>query len=144
MSEKTKLGLDYSGFPDIESSISPPMARAITIPVTGVEGIAIYVAASAFCELADYTQALLVEIAGRLTLVSPDEAAVDTLLQAIADIGTQDVYSDAWEYENRVGAMEGLCRRAALLAAGEEVPEQDIQDIWDSAHDDDEDGGDEG
>jgi len=42
------MTLDKNHLNQVEYNISPPLAVAITIPVTGREGIAIYVAQSAF------------------------------------------------------------------------------------------------
>jgi hypothetical protein len=43
------------------------------------------------------------------------------LLAALGDLGTQDLYTDANEYENRVGAMQELCNMAAQMAQGKTV-----------------------
>ena len=61
------MKLDKSNLNRVERNISPPMALAITLPIN--DGIAIYVAASHFCEKAT-TAEQLKDVARRLTLHS--------------------------------------------------------------------------
>lgn len=43
------------------------------------------------------------------------------LLEAIAELGSRDLYTDAKEYECRVGAMRDLCRMAGEAAKGKTI-----------------------
>lgn len=56
---------------------------------------------------------------GSLAVICPNcdwkERAI-ALLKALGDLGTQDVYTDAYEYGNRAGAVHSLCVMAGLMA----------------------------
>lgn len=49
------------------------------------------------------------------------DAITKRLLTEIAELGTQDLYTDAGEYQNRAGAMHELCALAGRAARGEEL-----------------------
>ena len=70
------MRLDKSNLNRVERNISPPMALAITLPITDAAaklpqdfGVVIYVAASSFCEK-KATAEQLKDVARRLTLQS--------------------------------------------------------------------------
>ena len=50
------------------------------------------------------------------------------LLAALNDLGTQDLYTDVPEYENRAGAMHDLCALAGELAKGGLVSGTEIEE----------------
>jgi hypothetical protein len=62
---------------------------------------------------------------GAIVCTLPPEARA--LLAALGNLGTQDLYTDAEEYENRVGGMQGLCLLAAQMANGDTVTLADIE-----------------
>lgn len=60
------------------------------------------------------------------------------LLAALVDIGTQDIYTDADEYQDRVGAMQNLLGLARRVASGKAITEADIENALKEEPDDDE------
>ncbi len=48
------------------------------------------------------------------------------LLSALVDIGSGDIYTDAWEYAGRVSAMQGLIVLADRALSAETVRVEDI------------------
>jgi hypothetical protein len=71
----------------------------------------------------------------------PEETAytlppvIQRLLESINDIGTQDIYTDASEYENRTGAMHELAALAGQIARHEPATVADVNTIMDGASD---------
>lgn len=57
------------------------------------------------------------------------------LLAEISNIGTQDIYTDAIEYDRRTSAMHDLCHLAGRAAAGETVTDAELADAILNAHD---------
>ena len=59
------------------------------------------------------------------------EAAATAFLAEVAYVGSQDIYTDAWEYRDRVDAMRRLVDLASKLLAGEGVTEAQV---YEAAH----------
>lgn len=57
------------------------------------------------------------------------------LLEALGDIGQEDLYTDAAEYENRVSAMQKLCKAASQAALGQDIDIEHVTEIWCAAND---------
>jgi hypothetical protein len=65
-------------------------------------------------------------------------SAIMRLLEAINDVGSQDLYSDAEEYRNRVTGMQHLVSFAGGIRRGKTVTVAEIDGVVNGAFDDQE------
>lgn len=63
------------------------------------------------------------------------DPTLKALLRAIGELGTNDVYTDSEEYENRAVAMHNLCQVAARAANGEEIDFGELSKLIDAGKD---------
>ncbi len=62
------------------------------------------------------------------------DEVITALLKAIGDLGTQDVYTDSGEYQNRAAAARNLAHLCNRIIGGERVTVADVEDITTTAH----------